>query len=119
MEDEDGIEEEEEEEEEEGNVEDVDDAVFGVDEVGCLDYILKRYPYNPNGILPPFCHPHAFTYPVDSVYANFPENSGSSNLPTNEYPPSASEKCFVSNATKKSHCVDVHSVRNAFQNTLI
>ncbi|CDI97971.1 pdz domain containing protein [Echinococcus multilocularis] len=93
VEDEDGL---EEEDEEEGNAEDVDDAVFGVDEVGCLDYILKQYPCSTNGVLPSFCHPHVFVQPIDSVYANFPENpasssSASGNLPTGEY---VTEKCF-------------------------
>uniref|UniRef100_A0A915EZ39 Uncharacterized protein n=1 Tax=Echinococcus canadensis TaxID=519352 RepID=A0A915EZ39_9CEST len=93
VEDEDGL---EEEDEEEGNAEDVDDAVFGVDEVGCLNYILKQYPCSTNGVLPSFCHPHVFAQPIDSVYANFPENpasssSASGNLPTGEY---VTEKCF-------------------------
>lgn len=104
MEDEDGL---EEEDEEEGNADDVDDAVFGVDEVGCLDYILKQYPSSASGVLPSFCHPHAFAQPIDSVYANFPENpasssSASGNLPTGDYAPSVSEKCFVSASTGRA-----------------
>ncbi|VDK38631.1 unnamed protein product [Taenia asiatica] len=89
----------EEEDEEEGNAEDVDDAVFGVDEAGCLDCVLKHYPCSANGVLPSFCHPHAFAQPIDSIYANFPENPASSSfasnsLPTGDYASSASEKCF-------------------------
>lgn len=93
-------------EDEEENGGDVDDAAFGIDEVGCLNYILKRYPYNvsnPSSILPPFSnHPNAFGPAVDSVYANFPENPASSssafgNLPVGEYASNNSEKCFVSN----------------------
>ncbi|KAL5106704.1 E3 ubiquitin-protein ligase PDZRN3-B [Taenia crassiceps] len=96
VEDEDGL---DEEDEGEGNAEDVDDAVFGVDEVGCLDYILKQYPCSAIGVLPSFCHPNAFAQPIDSVYANFPENPASSsstsgNLPTGDYASGASEKCF-------------------------
>ncbi|KAL5966284.1 E3 ubiquitin-protein ligase PDZRN3 [Taenia solium] len=87
----------EEEDDEEGNAEDVDDAVFAVDEAGCLDCVLKHYPCSANGVLPSFCHPHAFVQPIDSVYANFPENpaSASGNLPTGDYASSASEKCFI------------------------
>ncbi|VUZ41720.1 unnamed protein product, partial [Hymenolepis diminuta] len=90
--------------EEEENGGDVDDAVFGIDEVGCLDYLLKRYPYNGSNLgslLPPFCnHPNAAFNPVmDSVYANFPDNpnsasSGFGNLPAGDYVSTSSEKCF-------------------------
>ncbi|KAM7533735.1 hypothetical protein Aperf_G00000114495 [Anoplocephala perfoliata] len=99
----DGVEEEDCLEDEEENGGDVDDAVFGIDEVGCLNYILKRYPYNisnSSGILPPFSNnPNAFGPVMDSVYANFPENPASSsstfgNLPVGEYASNSSEKCF-------------------------
>ncbi|KAM3188180.1 hypothetical protein ACTXT7_000844 [Hymenolepis weldensis] len=90
--------------EEEENGGDVDDAVFGIDEVGCLDYLLKRYPYNGSNLgslLPPFCnHPNAAFNPVmDSVYANFPDNpnsasSGFGNLQAGDYASTSSEKCF-------------------------
>uniref|UniRef100_A0A158QIH3 PDZ domain-containing protein n=1 Tax=Rodentolepis nana TaxID=102285 RepID=A0A158QIH3_RODNA len=85
--------------EEEENGGDVDDAVFGIDEVGCLDYLLKRYPYN--GSNPgSFLHPNTACGPVmDSVYANFPDNpnstsSGFGNLPVGDYASTSSEKCF-------------------------
>lgn len=101
MEDEDCLDDEE-------NGGDVDDAVFGIDEVGCLDYLLKQYPYNGSNsgpILPPFSgcnHPNAAFGPImDSVYANFPDNpnsasSGFGNLPAGDYASTSSEKCFVS-----------------------
>uniref|UniRef100_A0A5K3EQA7 PDZ domain-containing protein n=1 Tax=Mesocestoides corti TaxID=53468 RepID=A0A5K3EQA7_MESCO len=88
--------EDEDESEEEGDGEGVDDAVFGAEEVGCLDYILKRYPCNSNGVLPPFTQSNLLPQPIDSVYANFPDNPHSSpgNIVGGEYSSNGSDKCF-------------------------